>query len=54
MVLKGAEELKQWNKYTTVSKLLNALKGCNRKLFRKAFLKLILVTKLMFVYDILM
>ena len=37
----------------TVRPLLNAIKGCIRKLLRKPFLKLILVAKFLYVYDIL-
>ena len=37
----------------TVCPLLNAIKGCIRKLLRKPFLKLILVAKFLYVYDIL-
>ena len=37
----------------TVRSLLNAIKGCIRKLLRKPFLKLILVAKFLYVYDIL-
>ena len=36
-----------------IQTLLNAIKGCIRKLLRKPFLKLILVAKFLYVYDIL-
>ena len=40
-------------KVPTVRSLLNAIKGCIRKLLRNTFYKLILVAKFLYVYDIL-